>query len=52
LLAGLVLDPQSRAVEVLERAGVAARELAVRIDGDGAVGAVRDAEEERRTSGR
>ncbi|MER6223533.1 Clp protease N-terminal domain-containing protein [Streptomyces sp900105755] len=58
LLAGLVLDPESRAVEVLERAGVAARELAVRIDGDGAVrtaGAVRDAEGERgerRTSSR
>lgn len=55
LLAGLVLDPESRAVEVLERAGVAARELAVRTDGDGAVGtagAVRDAEGERRTSSR
>ncbi|MEU9342478.1 Clp protease N-terminal domain-containing protein [Streptomyces sp. NPDC048278] len=61
LLAGLVLDPESRAVEVLERAGVAARALAVRIDGDGAVGqagaagpvgAVPDAEAERRTSGR
>ncbi|MFG2954157.1 Clp protease N-terminal domain-containing protein [Streptomyces sp. NPDC048291] len=58
LLAGLVLDPESRAVQVLERAGVAARELAVRIDGDGAVGAagpvgaVPDAEAERRTSGR
>ncbi|MFF5146491.1 Clp protease N-terminal domain-containing protein [Streptomyces sp. NPDC013157] len=58
LLAGLVLDPESRAVEVLARAGVAVRGLAVRIDGDGAVGAagaagaVRDAEAERRTSGR
>ncbi|MFF4120937.1 Clp protease N-terminal domain-containing protein [Streptomyces sp. NPDC001714] len=58
LLAGLVLDPESRAVEVLERAGVAVRELAVRIDGDGAVGAagaadvVRDAEAEHRTSSR
>ncbi|WP_316778226.1 Clp protease N-terminal domain-containing protein [Streptomyces sasae] len=37
LLAGLVVDPESRAVEVLERAGVAAHDLAVRIDGDGAV---------------
>ncbi|MEV7980499.1 Clp protease N-terminal domain-containing protein [Streptomyces sp. NPDC086519] len=61
LLAGLVRDPESRAVEVLERAGVAARELAVRIDGDGAVGpvgpvgsvgTVRDAAAERRTSSR
>ncbi|WP_406433330.1 peptidase [Streptomyces sp. NBC_00631] len=55
LLAGLVLDPESRAVEVLERAGVAARELAVRIDGDGAVGAlgaVPDTEAEGRTSSR
>ncbi|MFJ9567464.1 Clp protease N-terminal domain-containing protein [Streptomyces fuscichromogenes] len=52
LLAGLVLDPESRAVQVLERAGVAARELAVRIDGDGAVGAIRDTETENRTSGR
>ncbi|MEV5954443.1 Clp protease N-terminal domain-containing protein [Streptomyces sp. NPDC051987] len=55
LLAGLVLDPESRAVEVLERAGVAARELAVRIDGDGATGpaeVVRDAAAERPTSSR
>ncbi|MEU0968740.1 Clp protease N-terminal domain-containing protein [Streptomyces sp. NPDC005917] len=35
LLAGLVVDPESRAVEVLQRAGVAASALAVRIDGDG-----------------
>ncbi|MEU9454187.1 Clp protease N-terminal domain-containing protein [Streptomyces sp. NPDC048277] len=49
LLAGLVVDPESRAVEVLERAGVAARDLAVRIDGDGAV---RDPGAERRTSSR
>ncbi|MFG3026018.1 Clp protease N-terminal domain-containing protein [Streptomyces sp. NPDC048254] len=47
LLAGLVVDPESRAVEVLERAGVAARALAVRVDGD--VG-VWDAEAESRTS--
>ncbi|MFD4507165.1 Clp protease N-terminal domain-containing protein [Streptomyces sp. NPDC058457] len=49
LLAGLVLDPESRAVEVLERAGVAARALAVRIDGDGTV---REAGTEHRTSSR
>ncbi|MER5515519.1 Clp protease N-terminal domain-containing protein [Streptomyces sp. NPDC002763] len=47
LLAGLVVDPESRAVEVLERAGVAARALAVRVDGDGGVW---DAEAESRTS--
>ncbi|MEV7319528.1 Clp protease N-terminal domain-containing protein [Streptomyces sp. NPDC093970] len=35
LLAGLVVDPRSRAVEVLERAGVAARALAARVDRDG-----------------
>ncbi|MDI1458654.1 Clp protease N-terminal domain-containing protein [Streptomyces sp. ATE26] len=33
LLAGLVLDPRSRAVEVLERAGVRTRELGARLDG-------------------
>ncbi|MFE3168711.1 Clp protease N-terminal domain-containing protein [Streptomyces sp. NPDC059224] len=49
LLAGLVLDPGSRAVEVLERAGVAAGDLALRIDGSGGV---RDAETESRTSSR
>ncbi|MEU9156816.1 Clp protease N-terminal domain-containing protein [Streptomyces sp. NPDC048417] len=49
LLAGLVVDPESRAVEVLERAGVAARALAVRVDGDGGVW---DAETESRTSSR
>ncbi|MEU2623797.1 Clp protease N-terminal domain-containing protein [Streptomyces sp. NPDC007157] len=49
LLAGLVVDPESRAVEVLERAGVAARALAVRVDGDGGVW---DAEAENRTSSR
>ncbi|MER7837946.1 Clp protease N-terminal domain-containing protein [Streptomyces sp. NPDC096040] len=49
LLAGLVVDPESRAVEVLERAGVAAPALAVRIDGDGGV---RDTEAESRTSSR
>ncbi|WP_189817397.1 Clp protease N-terminal domain-containing protein [Streptomyces olivaceoviridis] len=32
LLAALAADPRSRAVEVLERAGVPARELAARID--------------------
>ncbi|MFD5544658.1 Clp protease N-terminal domain-containing protein [Streptomyces sp. NPDC127079] len=49
LLAGLVGDPQSRAVEVLERAGVAVRELAVRIDGDEQL---RDPGLENRTSSR
>ncbi|MER5528785.1 Clp protease N-terminal domain-containing protein [Streptomyces sp. NPDC002677] len=49
LLAGLVVDPESRAVEVLERAGVAARALAVRVDGDGGAW---DAEAESRTSSR
>ncbi|MGW7236255.1 Clp protease N-terminal domain-containing protein [Streptomyces sp. NPDC054804] len=49
LLAGLVVDPESRAVEVLERAGVPARALAVRVDGDGGVW---DAEAESRTSSR
>ncbi|MEU2772193.1 Clp protease N-terminal domain-containing protein [Streptomyces sp. NPDC007162] len=49
LLAGLVGDPESRAVEVLERAGVAARELAVRIDGDDEL---RDPGLENRTSSR
>ncbi|MFD4601185.1 Clp protease N-terminal domain-containing protein [Streptomyces sp. NPDC058464] len=56
LLAGLVLDPESRAVEVLERAGVAARALAVRIDGDGAIRDTgtpgRNPGAERRTSSR
>ncbi|MET9084154.1 Clp protease N-terminal domain-containing protein [Streptomyces sp. NPDC004237] len=59
LLAGLVVDPESRAVEVLERAGVAARALAVRIDGDsgirdGGIGdaGIREAGTERRTSSR
>ncbi|WP_317442153.1 Clp protease N-terminal domain-containing protein [Streptomyces collinus] len=33
LLAALVADPGSRAVEVLERAGIPARELRARIDG-------------------
>ncbi|MFE3634490.1 Clp protease N-terminal domain-containing protein [Streptomyces sp. NPDC059168] len=33
LLAGLVMDPRSRAVEVLERAGVRTRELGARLDG-------------------
>ncbi|MFF0776814.1 Clp protease N-terminal domain-containing protein [Streptomyces sp. NPDC003720] len=33
LLAGLVLDPRSRAVEVLERAGIRTRELSARLDG-------------------
>ncbi|MEU1460799.1 Clp protease N-terminal domain-containing protein [Streptomyces sp. NPDC005727] len=33
LLAGLVGDPRSRAVEVLERAGVRTRELSARLDG-------------------
>ncbi|MFD3588401.1 Clp protease N-terminal domain-containing protein [Streptomyces sp. NPDC058683] len=49
LLAGLVVDPESRAVEVLERAGVASRALAVRVDGDDGVW---DAETESRTSSR
>ncbi|MEU4039174.1 Clp protease N-terminal domain-containing protein [Streptomyces collinus] len=33
LLAALVVDPGSRAVEVLERAGIPARELRARLDG-------------------
>ncbi|MEU0597064.1 Clp protease N-terminal domain-containing protein [Streptomyces sp. NPDC006393] len=33
LLAALVADPQARAVEVLTRAGIDARELATRLDG-------------------
>jgi hypothetical protein len=33
LLAAIVADPQSRAVEVLERAGIAAREVLARVDG-------------------
>ncbi|MEU2427236.1 Clp protease N-terminal domain-containing protein [Streptomyces sp. NPDC007851] len=49
LLAGLVVDPESRAVQVLERAGVAARALAARIDGDGGL---RDPDVESRTSSR
>ncbi|MFJ8157596.1 Clp protease N-terminal domain-containing protein [Streptomyces sp. NPDC094468] len=49
LLAGLVVDPASRAVEVLERAGVAARALALRIDGDGGAW---DTGTENRTSSR
>ncbi|MGW2962157.1 Clp protease N-terminal domain-containing protein [Streptomyces sp. NPDC001220] len=49
LLAGLVVDPESRAVEVLERAGVPVRALAVRVDGNGGVW---DAEAESRTSSR
>ncbi|WP_308020059.1 Clp protease N-terminal domain-containing protein [Streptomyces sp. SP2-10] len=32
LLAALAADPRSRAVEVLERAGIPARELAARIE--------------------
>ncbi|WP_439947660.1 Clp protease N-terminal domain-containing protein [Streptomyces sp. BBFR109] len=34
LLAGLLLDPESRAVEVLARAGIDAREAAARLDND------------------
>ncbi|MFI2642568.1 Clp protease N-terminal domain-containing protein [Streptomyces sp. NPDC018610] len=34
LLAGVLADPDARAVEVLARAGVDARELAVRLDND------------------
>ncbi|MGQ4417521.1 Clp protease N-terminal domain-containing protein [Streptomyces sp. SAS_269] len=33
LLAGLVVDPRSRAVEVLERAGIRTRDLGARLDG-------------------
>ncbi|MFJ9351592.1 Clp protease N-terminal domain-containing protein [Streptomyces sp. NPDC101237] len=49
LLAGLVVDPGSRAVEVLERAGVAARDLALRIDRGGGAW---DTGTENRTSSR
>ncbi|MCG7209317.1 Clp protease N-terminal domain-containing protein [Streptomyces arenae] len=49
LLAGLVVDPESRAVQVLERAGVAARDLAARIDADGGLS---DPGVENRTSSR
>ncbi|MEV7129434.1 Clp protease N-terminal domain-containing protein [Streptomyces sp. NPDC093260] len=34
LLAGLLLDPEARAVEVLARAGIDAREAAARLSGD------------------